>query len=180
MQERRIRRAAVIGTGTIGMSWAANFLSQGIEVASDPAPEAEARLRQFIDAAWPVLTRLRPIAATPPHHLLNFCADAEPAVAAADFVSWWDDLGSPRLTPEVRAALAEGVAAEACGRDIAALEAERDRFLLDLLTLKQGTARRAQRRRSRGASSLDHLVGDRVKRLRDRQTDRLRRDHIDD
>jgi carnitine 3-dehydrogenase len=51
--------------------------------------------------------------------------------------SWWDDLGSPRLTPEVRAALAAGVAAEAGGRDIAVLAAERDRFLVDLLELKR-------------------------------------------
>jgi carnitine 3-dehydrogenase len=309
MQQSSIRRVAVIGTGTIGMSWAATFLARGLEVAaSDPAPDAEARLRHFIDAAWPVLARLGPIAATPPHHLLNFCADAETAVAAADFVqenaperetakqellaridavlppemviassssgllisrlaascrhperlvighpfnpphliplvevvggaqtapatieramefyssigkrpihirrevaghvanrlqaalwreavhlvasgvasvadvdaaisegpglrwalmgphltfhlaggsggmahfleqlgppleSWWDDLGSPRLTPEVRGALAEGVAAEAGGRDIATLAAERDRFLVDLLELKK-------------------------------------------
>jgi carnitine 3-dehydrogenase len=311
MQERSIRRVAVVGTGTIGMSWAATFLSRGLEVrASDPAPEAEARLRNFIDAAWPMLARLGPIAATPPHHLLTFCADAESAVAAADFVqenapertaikqellaridavlppdiviassssgllmsrlqescrhpgrcvighpfnpphliplveivggaqtapatieramafytaigkrpihirrevaghvanrlqaalwreavhlvaagvasvadvdtaisegpglrwalmgphltfhlaggsggmahfleqlgppleSWWDDLGSPRLTPEVRAALAKGVAAEAGTRDIAALAAERDRFLVDLLALKRAS-----------------------------------------
>src|SRR6266436_6229706 len=87
MQQRSVRRVAVVGTGTIGMSWAATFLSRGLEVtASDPAPEAEARLRHFIDAAWPVLARLGPIAATPPHHLLIFCADAETAVAAADFV----------------------------------------------------------------------------------------------
>jgi 3-hydroxyacyl-CoA dehydrogenase len=86
MQERPIRRVAVIGTGTIGMSWAATFLARGLEVsASDPMPEAETRLRQFIDAAWPVLTRLGPIAAAPPHDLLTFCADAERAVAAADF-----------------------------------------------------------------------------------------------
>ncbi len=311
MQERSIRRVAVVGTGTIGMSWAATFLSRGLEVrASDPAPEAEARLRNFIDAAWPMLARLGPIAATPPHHLLTFCADAESAVAAADFVqenapertaikqellaridavlppdiviassssgllmsrlqescrhpgrcvighpfnpphliplvevvggaqtapatieramafytaigkrpihirrevaghvanrlqaalwreavhlvaagvasvadvdtaisegpglrwalmgphltfhlaggsggmahfleqlgppleSWWDDLGSPRLTPDVRAALAKGVAAEAGTRDIAALAAERDRFLVDLLALKRAS-----------------------------------------
>ena len=44
MQEHGIRRVAVVGTGTIGMSWAAFFLSRGIEVtATDPAPEAEAR-----------------------------------------------------------------------------------------------------------------------------------------
>jgi carnitine 3-dehydrogenase len=311
MQERSIRRVAVVGTGTIGMSWAATFLSRGLEVrASDPAPEAEARLRNFIDAAWPMLARLGPIAAAPPHHLLTFCADAESAVAAADFVqenapertaikqellaridavlppdiviassssgllmsrlqescrhpgrcvighpfnpphliplveivggaqtapatieramafytaigkrpihirrevaghvanrlqaalwreavhlvaagvasvadvdtaisegpglrwalmgphltfhlaggsggmahfleqlgppleSWWDDLGSPRLTPDVRAALAKGVAAEAGTRDIAALAAERDRFLVDLLALKRAS-----------------------------------------
>ncbi len=310
MPQSSIRRVAVVGTGTIGMSWAATFLSRGLEVtASDPAPEAEARLRHFIDAAWPVLARLGPIAATPPHHLLIFCADAETAVAAADFVqenapereavkqellaridaavlpeiviassssgllisrlvtscrhperivighpfnpphliplvevvggartapatieramefyssigkrpihirrevaghvanrlqaalwreavhllasgvasvadidtaisegpglrwalmgphltfhlaggsggmahfleqlgppleSWWNDLGSPLLTPEVRAALAEGVVAEAGGRDIATLAAERDRFLVDLLELKKG------------------------------------------
>ena len=309
MQQSSIRRVAVVGTGTIGMSWAATFLSHGLEVsASDPAPEAEARLRHFIDAAWPAVARLGPAAATPPHDLLVFCADAEAAVAGADFVqenapereavkqellaridavlppeiviassssgllisrlaascrrpervvighpfnpphliplvevvggaqtapaaieramgfyssigkrpihirrevaghianrlqaalwreavhllasgvasaadidaaisegpglrwalmgphltfhlaggsggiahfleslgppleSWWDDLGSPRLTPEVCAALIEGVAAEAGGRDIAKLEAARDRFLVDLLELKK-------------------------------------------
>jgi carnitine 3-dehydrogenase len=312
VQHSSIRRVAVVGTGTIGMSWAANFLSRGLEVtASDPAPDAEARLRQFIDAAWPVLARIGPIAATPPHNLLDFCADPDAAVAAADFVqesapereavkqellaridrvlppdiviassssgllisrlqtacrhpervvighpfnpphliplvevvggartapetveramafyasigkrpihirrevaghvanrlqaalwreavhlvaagvasvadvdtaisegpglrwalmgphltfhlaggsggmahfleqlgppleSWWDDLGNPRLTPEVRAALGEGVAAEAGTRDIAALAAERDRFLVDLLALKRASS----------------------------------------
>jgi carnitine 3-dehydrogenase len=87
MQQSSIRRVAVVGTGTIGMSWAATFLSRGLAVtASDPAPEAEARLRHFIDAAWPVLARLGPIGETPPHHLLIFCADVETAAAAADFV----------------------------------------------------------------------------------------------
>ena len=50
--------------------------------------------------------------------------------------SWWDDLGDPQLTPEVRQALTAGVSAEAEGRDIATLAAERDRFLVDLLALK--------------------------------------------
>src|SRR5205085_1341328 len=53
--------------------------------------------------------------------------------------SWWDDLGSPRLTPEVRDALSTGVAAETGGRDIRALAAERDQFLVDLLALKKST-----------------------------------------
>ncbi len=313
MQQQPVRRVAVVGTGTIGMSWAAIFLSRGLPVrASDPAPEAEARLRQFIDAAWPVLARLAPIAAAPPHEMLSFCADPESAVAEADFVqesapereamkqevlqridaalpadivlassssgllisrlqtacrrhpervvighpfnpphliplveviagaqtspaaieramafyravgkrpihirrevpghvanrlqaalwreavhlvaagvasvgdidaaisegpglrwalmgphltfhlaggeggmahfldqlgppveSWWDDLGSPQLTAEICRALIEGVAAETGGRDIATLAAERDRFLIDLLALKNRTA----------------------------------------
>jgi hypothetical protein len=50
--------------------------------------------------------------------------------------SWWDDLGNPRLTPEVRQALTAGVAAEAEGRDIATLAGARDRFLVELLALK--------------------------------------------
>ena len=40
----------MIGTGTIGMSWTALFLARGLAVgASDPAPEAETRLRRFVD-----------------------------------------------------------------------------------------------------------------------------------
>ena len=54
-----VRRVAVIGAGTIGASWAAYFLSRGLDVvASDPAPDAENSIRQSIAAAWPVLERL--------------------------------------------------------------------------------------------------------------------------
>ena len=57
--QRRIRRVAVIGAGTIGASWAAFFLARGLRVAaSDPAPGAEAFLRRFVAEAWPVLARL--------------------------------------------------------------------------------------------------------------------------
>jgi len=51
---------------------------------------------------------------------------------------WWNDLGQPSLTPEVREALIAGVAAEAAGRDIPTLAAVRDQFLIDLLALKKG------------------------------------------
>ena len=54
----------------------------------------------------------------------------------APMESWWGDLGSPGLTPELRQALTEGVADETDGRDIATLAGERDRFLVDLLALK--------------------------------------------
>ncbi len=54
-----ISTVAVIGTGTIGASWAAYFLARGLAVAaSDPAPGAEAALHRFVDAAWPALDQL--------------------------------------------------------------------------------------------------------------------------
>jgi len=309
MQQREIRNVAVIGTGTIGASWAAYFLSRGLRVrASDPAPQAEAVLRRFVDEAWPVLKELGAAADIVPQEALVFCREPETAVTDADFVqesrperepikqallaridavlppeiiisssssgllisrlqsacrhpercvighpfnpphliplvevvggeqtapatiegalafykaigkrpihirrevaghvanrlqaalwreavhlvaagvasvadidtaisegpglrwalmgphltfhlaggsggmahfldqlgppleSWWDELGAPRLTPEICQALTAGVADEAEGRDIATLAAERDRFLLDLLALKR-------------------------------------------
>jgi hypothetical protein len=50
--------------------------------------------------------------------------------------SWWESLGNPALTPELRQRLAHGIADVVAGRDIAELEARRDRFLVDLLALK--------------------------------------------
>lgn len=309
MPQHNTERVAVIGTGTIGMGWAALFLASGLAVgASDPAPGAEARLRRFIDDAWPVLARFGAVAPAPPQDLLSFHPQPEAAAEGAGFVQenapereslkrellaridavlpsetviassssgllisrlqsgcrhpervvlghpfnpphliplveivggaltaswavaramefyaalgkrpihirrevsghvanrlqaalwreavhliasgvasvadvdaaisegpglrwalmgphlifhlaggaggmahfldqlgpplegWWSDLGSPSLTPEIRQALTEGVAAEAGERDIAALAAERDRFLIELLALKK-------------------------------------------
>ncbi|WP_025770511.1 3-hydroxyacyl-CoA dehydrogenase NAD-binding domain-containing protein [Thioalkalivibrio sp. HK1] len=54
-----VKRIAVIGTGTIGASWAAYFLARGFEVrAWDPAHDTESTLRDFIHRAWPTLERL--------------------------------------------------------------------------------------------------------------------------
>ena len=47
--------------------------------------------------------------------------------------SWWQDLGTPRLTPEVRQQIAIGVAEAVGGRSIGELAAERDRRLLAIL-----------------------------------------------
>jgi carnitine 3-dehydrogenase len=55
---------------------------------------------------------------------------------ATPMASWWESLGDPALTPEVRQRLAQGIAEEAAGRGIAELEARRDLFLVDLLALK--------------------------------------------
>src|ERR1700756_1587778 len=54
-----IRRVAVIGTGVIGASWSSLYLAKGLQVvATDPAPNAEAALRKFVETAWPALKRL--------------------------------------------------------------------------------------------------------------------------
>ncbi|CAE6817305.1 MULTISPECIES: 3-hydroxyacyl-CoA dehydrogenase NAD-binding domain-containing protein [Paraburkholderia] len=59
IKSQPIRRIAIIGTGVIGASWAALFLAKGLKVvATDIAPNAEAQLRAFVEAAWPALTRL--------------------------------------------------------------------------------------------------------------------------
>jgi len=90
MEHADIRHVAVIGTGTIGASWAAFFLSRGLSVAaSDPAPQAEAALRCFVAAAWPALVRLgapQPLPDTVPEDRLAFHAEPEAALAGADFV----------------------------------------------------------------------------------------------
>ena len=59
--DKPIRRIAIVGTGVIGASWAAEFLARGFDViATDPAPNAEANLRKYIDAAWPAAHRYGP------------------------------------------------------------------------------------------------------------------------
>jgi carnitine 3-dehydrogenase len=55
---------------------------------------------------------------------------------AGPMTDWWQDLGNPVLSDDLRALLAAGVADETGTRDIAQLEARRDRFLVDLLALK--------------------------------------------
>ncbi len=83
---RIINRVAIIGTGVIGASWAALFLAKGLEVvATDVAPNAEASLKRFIEAAWPALTRLG-LAPGASQANLKFVADLPLAIKDADFV----------------------------------------------------------------------------------------------
>ena len=50
---------ALLGTGTIGASWATYFLARGFSVTAwDPAPDTAGRLRGFVDAVWPSMERL--------------------------------------------------------------------------------------------------------------------------
>src|SRR5215831_13250781 len=81
-----VRRIAIIGTGVIGASWSALFLAKGLQVvATDPAPNAEASLKKFVEAAWPALTRL---GLSPGASLTNltFTPVLEQALVGADLV----------------------------------------------------------------------------------------------
>jgi 3-hydroxyacyl-CoA dehydrogenase len=81
-----IRRIAIIGTGVIGASWTALFLAKGLQVvATDVAPNAEAALRKFVEAAWPALKRLG-LSAGASQSNLTFTADLTQALAGADLV----------------------------------------------------------------------------------------------
>lgn len=88
LRPQDIRRVAVIGTGSVGASWAALFLAHGMEVvAHDPAPGAEAFSRDFVAKAWPALRELG-IAKTvqAPLEHMSFVASAGEAARAADLV----------------------------------------------------------------------------------------------
>jgi len=81
-----IRRIAVVGTGVIGASWAAYYLARGFDVvASDPAANAEANLRKYVDEAWPLLSRTG-LAPGASRERLAFTPDMRTALAEADFV----------------------------------------------------------------------------------------------
>jgi carnitine 3-dehydrogenase len=81
-----IRRIAIVGTGVIGASWAAQYLASGLDVvATDPGPNAEQDLRKYIDDAWKQLTviGLSPDAS---RDRLRFVSSMQDALANAHFV----------------------------------------------------------------------------------------------
>jgi 3-hydroxyacyl-CoA dehydrogenase len=81
-----ISRIAIVGSGLIGSSWVACFLAHGLDVvATDPVPGTEDKVRQYVETAWPALTKLglMPGAST---SRLRFTADLKEAVAGADLV----------------------------------------------------------------------------------------------
>jgi 3-hydroxyacyl-CoA dehydrogenase len=82
----QIRNVAIVGTGLIGASWAAQYLASGFDViATDPAPNAEANLRKCVDEAWELLTAIG-LASGASRDRLTFTADMKEAVSKADFV----------------------------------------------------------------------------------------------
>jgi carnitine 3-dehydrogenase len=76
-----IRTVGVVGTGAIGASWAALVLSRGLRVvATDPAPGAEARLRDSVAA------RLGELGLPLDERRLDFTDDLRAVARAADLV----------------------------------------------------------------------------------------------
>src|SRR6185437_4041305 len=83
---KEISQVAIVGTGVIGASWAALFLAKGLDVvATDPAPGAEERLRDFVAKAWPALERLG-LSDGASQERLEFTADLAEALTGVDFV----------------------------------------------------------------------------------------------
>jgi len=84
--DKPVKKIAIVGTGVIGASWAAEFLAHGFDVvATDPAPNAEQNLRKFVDAAWPALTE-KGLVRNASRNRLSFTPDMKTAVSDADFV----------------------------------------------------------------------------------------------
>ena len=81
-----IRRIAVVGTGVIGASWAAEYLARGYDVvATDPAPNAESNLRKMIDQAWKDLTSVG-LSAGASRDRLSFTTNMKEALVHADLI----------------------------------------------------------------------------------------------
>ncbi|MBS0340656.1 MAG: hypothetical protein JSS56_09015, partial [Proteobacteria bacterium] len=88
LRPEEIRTVAVIGTGSVGASWAALFLAHDMAVvAHDPGPNAESVTRSFITNAWPALVELGVAKmAMPPLEKLTFVDTPAAATRAADLV----------------------------------------------------------------------------------------------
>src|ERR1700751_3410445 len=81
-----IKRIAIVGTGVIGASWAAEYLARGFDgVATDPGPNAEANLRKYVDEAWKDLTNIG-LSKGASKDRLTFTKDMKQALSKADLV----------------------------------------------------------------------------------------------
>ena len=104
--DKPIHRIAIVGTGVIGASWAAQYLARGFDVvATDPAPNAEANLRKYVDEAW---GELEAIGLSPgaTRDRLSFTSDMKKAL----------ERGRPRAGKRPRAARVQDQALRRHGR----------------------------------------------------------------
>src|SRR6266853_4995890 len=81
-----IKRIAIVGAGVIGASWAAEYLARGFDViVTDPGPNAEANLRQYIDEAWKDLTSIG-LSKGASRERLSFTTNMKEALSEVDLV----------------------------------------------------------------------------------------------
>lgn len=93
LDQKQVERVAVVGTGVIGASWAAFFLSRGLDVAAtDPTPKGKETLYNMLDRVWPdlVATGLAPGAS---RDRLTFSTDLAEALHG---VGWVQENGPER------------------------------------------------------------------------------------
>jgi carnitine 3-dehydrogenase len=84
--DKPIHQIAIVGTGVIGASWAAQYLACGLDVvATDPAPNAETNLRKYVDDAWEQLEAIG-LSAGASQKRLTFTTDMKQALSKADLV----------------------------------------------------------------------------------------------
>ena len=82
----KVRKVALVGTGVIGASWATLFLAKGLDVvATDPAPNAEALLRETIARQWSAMETLG-LSPGASQSRVTFTSSLEDCVADADFI----------------------------------------------------------------------------------------------
>lgn len=82
-----VTHVAALGGGLIGRSWVALFLAAGRSVAVyDPDPATEARVRETVASAWPVLQELGLTEDSEPRAELRVCDDPRAAIEGAQFV----------------------------------------------------------------------------------------------
>lgn len=94
LAEHRIQRVAVVGTGVIGASWAAYFLSQGLDVAAtDPTPKGKETLFGMLERVWPDLAGVG-LAPGASLDRLAFTSDLAEALQGAE---WVQESGPERI-----------------------------------------------------------------------------------
>src|SRR5260370_36858938 len=81
-----VKNIGIVGTGVIGASWAAFYLSRGFDVrATDPADGAEGRLRDLVASYWPTLEQLG-LSSGASQDRLTFGTDISKIMSGVDFV----------------------------------------------------------------------------------------------
>ena len=81
-----VKSIGIVGTGTIGASWAAYFLAQGFKVkAWDPANTWKVKLENFIESAWIDLEKLGVSEIATPSNL-TLCDELGAVTEGVDFI----------------------------------------------------------------------------------------------